>query len=77
MVVEIPRKVKEYLGLDSDRSWIICNEVNRFTWPGPDIRPITKSGKKKYSYGVLPPKLFSKVSKTIVRSLVKIISRTA
>ena len=39
MAVEIPLKVKEYLNLDSDRSWIICTEVNRFVWPGPDIRP--------------------------------------
>ena len=76
MAVEIPLKVKEYLNLDSDRSWIICTEVNRFVWPGPDIRPITRQGDKKYSYGVLPPKLFSNVTKTLVRSLVNIVSRT-
>ena len=76
IAVEIPLKVKEYLNLDSDRSWIICTEVNRFVWPGPDIRPITRQGDKKYSYGVLPPKLFSNVTKTLVRSLVKIVSRT-
>ncbi len=77
MAVQIPAKVKEYLNLDSEASWIICTEVNRFIWPGPDIRPITRQGNKTYNYGVLPPGLFSKVTKTIVRSLVKIVSRSA
>ena len=77
MAVEIPVKVKEYLNLDSEASWIICTEVNRFIWPGPDIRPITGRGNKTYSYGVLPPRLFSKVTKTIIRSLAKIVSRSA
>ena len=77
MAVEIPAKVKEYLNLDSEASWIICTEVNRFVWPGPDISPITSQGNKTYSYGVLPPGLFSKVTKTMVRSLAKIVSRSA
>lgn len=76
MAVEIPAKVKEYLNLDSEASWIICTEVNRFVWPGPDIRPISRQGNIKYSYGVLPSRLFSKVTKTIVRSLAKIVSRS-
>ena len=76
MAIEIPPKVKEHLNLDSERSWIICSEVNRFVWPGPDIRSIKRQGDKKYSYGVLPPNLFLKVTKTLVRSLAKIVSRT-
>ena len=32
MAVEIPPKVKEHLHLDSERSWIVCSEVNRFIW---------------------------------------------
>ena len=77
MAVEIPLKVKEHLNLDNERSWVVCTEVNRFTWPGTDIRPVVIQGDKKYSYGVLPPKLFSKITKTLVRSLAKIVSRTA
>ena len=77
MAVEIPIKVKEHLNLDSERSWVVCTEVNRFTWPGPDMRPVFLQGDKKYSYGVLPPKLFSKITETLVRSLAKIVSRTA
>ena len=37
--VELPNPVKRRLGLDEARSWIVTTEYNRFTWPGPDIRP--------------------------------------
>jgi hypothetical protein len=52
--IEIPQATKRRLGLDAEQSWIITTEFNRFTWPGPDIRP-TASG--DYLYGVLPEKL--------------------
>ena len=52
--IEIPQSTKRRLGLDPEQSWIITTELNRFTWPGPDIRP-TPSG--KYIYGYLPEKL--------------------
>ncbi len=77
MSVEIPLKVKEYLKLDSERSWIVCSEVNRFTWPGPDLRRISRDGEASYSYGVLPPKLLVKVTQTLLKSVVKIVSRTS
>jgi hypothetical protein len=32
--IELPRDVKLRLGLDSDRSWVICSEINEFVWPG-------------------------------------------
>lgn len=73
--VEIPRRIKEYLKLDSERSWIVCNEVNRFIWPGPDLRRVPGQD-NSYSYGVLPPKLFEQVKKTLLTSLAKIVSRT-
>ena len=77
MAVEISIRVKAHLNLDSERSWVVCTEVNRFIWPGPDIRPVVIEGDQKYSYGVLPPKLFAKITKTLLRSLAKIVSRTA
>jgi hypothetical protein len=52
--VEIPPATKRRLGLDAERSWIITTELNKFTWPGPDIRP-TASG--DYVYGYLPEQL--------------------
>jgi mRNA-degrading endonuclease toxin of MazEF toxin-antitoxin module len=53
--VEIPHPTKRRLGLDSTHSWIIVSEVNRFAWPGPDIRPI---GPNRFDDGFLPPSLF-------------------
>lgn len=57
--VEIPAPVKERLGLDEKRSWIMTDDLNVFTWPGPDIRPIPKSGKagQRFAYGFLPASL--------------------
>jgi PemK-like, MazF-like toxin of type II toxin-antitoxin system len=43
--VEIPAATKERVGLDLERSWIVCDEANDFVWPGPDLRPHPRSGK--------------------------------
>jgi hypothetical protein len=40
--VEIPAVVKRRLGLDNAQSWIITSELNRFVWPGYDLRPIAR-----------------------------------
>jgi hypothetical protein len=62
--LEIPPRVKAHLGLDAERSWVILDEFNVFTWPGFDLRPITgKSG--RVDYGFLPPKLFKRMIEQI------------
>ena len=65
--VEIPVPTKERLGLDSERSWIVCSEVNRFLWPGVDLRRVPGSKPPRFHYGVLPPALFEAVKKAIVK----------
>jgi hypothetical protein len=60
VAVEIPLRVKEHLRLDSERSWVILNEVNVFRWPGFDLRPI-KNGGGRVDYGFLPPRLFDRL----------------
>lgn len=59
--VEMPPRVREHLGLGNDRCWIVCDELNRFAWPGPDIRPAP--GKREISpfYGKIPGKLLEQV----------------
>lgn len=42
--LELPAEVKRALGLDTERAWLICAELNRFVWPGPDLRPPLPSG---------------------------------
>jgi hypothetical protein len=62
--MEIPLRVKENLGLDADRSWVILDEFNVFTWPGFDLRPI-KRRDGRVDYGFLPPKLFDRLIERI------------
>lgn len=56
--IEIPAATKRRLSLDTARSWIVLSEVNRFKWPGPDLRPV---GPGKWAYGLLPATLFRHV----------------
>lgn len=62
--VEIPQRVKRHLGLDQNRSWIITTEINRFFWPGPDIRPVHADGSPLY--GAIPAQLFETVKAKIL-----------
>jgi hypothetical protein len=53
--IEVPAETKRRLGLDEARSWIITTELNRFTWPGPDVRPVERAGdERSFVYGLLP-----------------------
>ena len=56
--VELPQPVKHHLGLDEERSWMIATEVNRFTWPGYDLRR-TADGRE--AYGNIPKPLLHAV----------------
>ena len=62
--VEVPAATKRRLGLDDARSWIVATEVNRFPWPGPDLRPIP--GKRGvFAYGTLPRQLMLELRERI------------
>lgn len=49
--LQMPLATKQRLRLDDQDSWIITTEVNRFVWPGPDLRSIPGG---RDSYGHLP-----------------------
>jgi mRNA-degrading endonuclease toxin of MazEF toxin-antitoxin module len=61
--LEIPAKVKQALGLDDARSWIMLHEVNSVDWGDPGIVPVTRT---QWHYGYLPPKLARAVLERIV-----------
>lgn len=62
--VEIPPDVKARLGLEpGEASWIVCSELNEFEWPGPDLRPISRTG--DWRYGKLPDRLFLQVARLL------------
>lgn len=58
--IEMPPRVKQALGLDAKRSWIVLDEVNQFAWPGYDLRTMPGS-KDRFAYGFVPPKLFDQL----------------
>jgi PemK-like, MazF-like toxin of type II toxin-antitoxin system len=57
VAVELPQAVKRHLRLDSERSWIMLDDFNVFSWPGFDLVPAPGTT-GKYEYGLLPPGLF-------------------
>jgi hypothetical protein len=59
--VEIPLAVKRRLGLHEARSWAVVSEVNRFAWPGPDLRAVSRADPERFDYGPLPPSLFRQI----------------
>jgi hypothetical protein len=63
--VEIPANICRSLGLDGARHWIRFDELNRFTWPGYDLRPRPDGS---YVYGMLPRGLFEELRKGIIEA---------
>ena len=77
--VEMPERVRRHLGLGDERCWIIAEEVNLFTWPGPDIRPVRRVGEPSPFYGKIPARLFEQVRAKLTEAAgrLKVTKRTA
>ncbi|MDO8353665.1 MAG: type II toxin-antitoxin system PemK/MazF family toxin [Aestuariivirga sp.] len=71
LAVEIPPATKRRLGLDDERSWVVLTEANRFTWPGPDLRPTRRGEAASVLYGELPGSLLVKIRDGFVAALKK------
>ncbi len=57
--LELPLSVKQHLGLDTERSWVVLSESNLFDWPGPDLRRVGDRDDSSVAYGLLPPVIAS------------------
>lgn len=55
--IEIPARLKKFLGLDNERSWVVVSDLNEFAWPGIAIHPLP-GRPLEFEYGFLPPQLF-------------------
>lgn len=64
--VELPAAVKRRLGLDEARSWIVTAELNRFVWPGYDLRPISRDKPNVFAWGFLPTEIFAAVKQGVI-----------
>lgn len=63
--MEIPPAICRSLGLDGQRHWLRLDELNRFAWPGYDLRTIPgKPG--EYAYGMLPRPVFEQLRTAIL-----------
>ena len=63
--IEIPQKVKQHLGLDAERSWVVVSECNIDGWPSPDLRQLPGQP-GRFHYGHLPPRLFKVIRDTFL-----------
>lgn len=71
--IEVPRKLKRFLGLDEQPSWIYTDEVNVFVWPGPDLQPAGRLVRAPSAHdtcviGALPGDWFRKVTEHLAES---------
>ncbi len=78
--LKIPPDVKRFIGLDDEDQWVICSEVNKFIWPGCDIRPTSKDTPENYTFGTITSG-FLRAIQTKVRTLregkqLRVVSRT-
>lgn len=64
--LEIPAAVKRRLGLDAARSWIVTDELNRFIWPGYDLRPIARGRPDVFHWGFLPVEVFADLKAAVL-----------
>ena len=62
--IEIPTEEKKRLGMDDLPSYVCCSEVNRFEWPGSDLRLI--SSKNSYTYGLMDKAVFGQVRERVL-----------
>ncbi len=66
VALEIPPAIKRLLGLDSERSWVVLSESNRFRWPGPDLRRVGDRDDSSVVYGFLPPRFFAELYRRFI-----------
>ncbi len=55
-----PPLVAKHLGFDTDRCWVVLDDVNVFSWPGYDLRQVPEQ-EGRYEYGLLPPRFFETI----------------
>ena len=64
--IEIPAAVKQHLGLDPLRSWVMVDEVNETAWPGFDLQ---RNSQGQYAYGFIPRPLFRRIKDSMLQVL--------
>jgi hypothetical protein len=58
------------MGLDDDPSWIVTTEINRFFWPGHDLRRVKEEwqpGGPAWHWGFLPVNIFNQAKEAVLK----------
>lgn len=63
--LEMFSQVCRSLGLDAGKHWLRLDELNRFIWPGYDLRA-RADDPSRYEYGMLPRQLFEQLRQGIL-----------
>lgn len=69
--LEIPARVRAHLGLNEHRCWISAATLNRFVWPGPDLRAVPGKQPATSVYGFVPQILLDAVKAMTMAQLSK------
>ena len=65
--IAVPRPLPVWTAHEEIHAWsVILTEVNRFAWPGFDLRPIA-GREPRIDYGFVPPALFEQIRAGILR----------
>ncbi len=64
--IEIPVATRKRLGLDQEPCWVMTTELNKFAWPGPDLRPVSGTDGGQWAYGLLPGSFYEKIRAAIL-----------
>lgn len=64
--LEIPPDVCRRLGFDGGRHWVRLDELNRFIWPGYDLRPRADEP-GRWDYGMLPGAFYARMKARILQ----------
>ncbi|TCQ27600.1 hypothetical protein [Rhizobium sp. PP-CC-3G-465] len=63
--LEMPQAVARTLGLDDGRHWVRLTQLNRFIWPGYDLRPRLDIP-ERVDYGFVPQAFFERIKSAIL-----------
>lgn len=63
--LEMPQAVARTLGLDAGRHWVRVTQLNRFIWPGYDLRP-RPDVPERVDYGFIPEAFFERIRSAIL-----------
>jgi len=69
--IPFPVDLSQKLGLGDKPSWIVTAEGNSFTWPGPDVRPISKRRPLTVVYGRVPEALLRRAIASYLQNVRK------